>query len=135
MIQDYGHWTIKGGIPEDAIGFIYKVTNNKTNRKYIGKKLLKFKKTQKPLKGNKNKRRSLIDSKWREYTGSSTALNEDIKNIGKENFTFEILCWANCKSELNYAELREIITVDALHDPLYYNEFVGGKIRIRKPQP
>ena len=32
-------------LPKDCIGFVYLITNNKTNKKYIGKKLAKFSKT------------------------------------------------------------------------------------------
>ena len=70
-------------IPEGMIGFVYIITNTTNDRKYIGKKLAQFKKTKPPLKGRKNKRRSLVESDWRNYYGSSDELTEDVRNIGR----------------------------------------------------
>ena len=131
--MDYGHWTNTAGeIPEECIGFIYKIINTANNRKYIGKKLLKFKVTKKPLKGRVNKRRSTKESDWKTYTGSCNQLNEDIQKIGKDKFTFEILSWCKNKSDLSYEEIKQIILANALYDNDYYNEYVGGRVRIRK---
>jgi len=53
-------WTYKGKLvtelPEGCEAFVYLITNLTNGRKYIGKKLAKFKKTKPPLKGRKNKR-------------------------------------------------------------------------------
>jgi Putative endonuclease segE, GIY-YIG domain len=131
--MDYGHWTnAAGNRPEECIGFIYRICNTTNNRKYIGKKLLKFKTIKKPLKGRVNKRRGLCDSDWRTYTGSCNQLNEDIEKIGKDKFTFEILSWCKNKSDLSYEEMKQIIFANALFDKDYYNEYVGGRVRIRK---
>jgi len=59
-------------------------------------------------------------------------LNDDITKIGKENFKFEILSWCKSKSELSYEEMKQIIIANALYDNSYYNEYVGGRVRIRK---
>jgi hypothetical protein len=131
-MQDYGHWKVYGDMPKDVIGFIYKITNNINNRKYIGKKLLKFKTSKKPLKGRINKRRGTKESDWRTYTGSCNQLNEDISKIGKDQFSFEILSWCKSKSDLSYEEMKQIILANALYDKDYYNEYVGGRVRIRK---
>jgi hypothetical protein len=55
-------WTYKGEIVEDIgnyIGFVYMITNLRTERKYIGKKNFYFSKT-KQLKGKKKKERCRI---------------------------------------------------------------------------
>ena len=57
-------------IPEGVIGFVYLITNLTTGQKYIGKKLAQFKRTKPPLKGKKLKRRSVVESDWRDYWGS-----------------------------------------------------------------
>lgn len=132
MKYKYGHWDSTIELIDGAIGFVYRITNNTNSRKYIGKKLLKFATSRKPLKGRVNKRRGTRDSDWESYTGSCNQLNEDITKTGKENFTFEIICWCKSKSELSYNEIKEIILANALYDNGYYNEYVGGRIRIRK---
>ena len=53
-------------IPEGYIGFVYLITNLTTGQKYIGKKLAQFKRTKPPLKGKKLKRRSTVESDWRD---------------------------------------------------------------------
>jgi hypothetical protein len=131
--MNYGHWTnVIGEPPTECIGFIYEIHNLVNDRKYIGKKLLKFKTSKKPLKGRTNKRRGTKESDWKTYTGSCNQLNDDITKIGKENFKFEILSWCNSKSELSYEEMKQIIIANALYDNSYYNEYVGGRVRIRK---
>ena len=79
-------WTYQGKevveLPQDVVGFVYIITNTTNDRQYIGKKLAKFSRTKPPLKGKKNKRRTKVDSYWKDYYGSSDALNEDIGILG-----------------------------------------------------
>ena len=125
------NWTYKGKeiteLPEDCVGFVYIITNSTNNKKYIGKKLAKFKTTKPPLKGRKNKRRGTTESDWREYYGSSDSLNEDIEKIGKHKFTREILFYCRNKAELSYIEAREQFNHKVLESEDYYN----GHIRVR----
>ena len=55
-------WTYKGKpvkeLPEWCAGFVYEITNTHNGKKYIGKKLAKFKRSRRPLKGRVNKRRT-----------------------------------------------------------------------------
>jgi len=120
-------------LPEDCVGFVYLITNNISNRKYIGKKLAKFSKTTyKTIKlknGNKKKKkiRSKIDSDWQEYYGSSLELTVDIQKFGKENFTREILYFCKSKGECSYVEAREQFSRKVLESVDYYN----GHIQVR----
>ena len=114
-------------IPEGCVGFVYEITNNQTGRKYIGKKLVQFKRSRPPLKGRKNKRRYKVESDWREYYGSSDALTEDIEQLGQQNFSREILFWCRNKAELSYIEAREQFARKVLESDEYYN----GHIRVR----
>ena len=120
-------------LPEDCVGFVYLITNITSQRKYIGKKLAKFSKTtQKTVKlknGNKKKQkiRTKVDSDWRDYYGSSPELTKDVEQIGKENFTREILYYCNSKSECSYIEAREQFSRRVLESKDYYN----GHIQVR----
>jgi len=114
-------------LPEDCVGFVYLITNLTNNRKYIGKKLARFKTSKPPLKGRKNRRRGTKESDWREYYGSNDELNEDIKQLGTENFQREILYYCNSKAECSYIEAREQFRHKVLESQEYYN----GHIQVR----
>ena len=114
-------------LPEDCVGFVYLITNLTNGRKYIGKKLARFKTSKPPLKGRKNRRRGSKESDWREYYGSNDELNEDIKNLGTENFKREILFYCYSKAECSYIEAREQFSRQVLESTEYYN----GHIQVR----
>ena len=114
-------------LPEDCVGFVYLITNLTNNRKYIGKKLARFKTSKPPLKGRKNRRRGTKESDWREYYGSNDELNKDIEQLGTENFRREILYYCNSKAECSYIEAREQFRHKVLETPQYYN----GHIQVR----
>ena len=120
-------------LPEDCVGFVYCITNNTNDRKYIGKKLAKFSKTTYKtvkLKNGKKKRKKIrgkIDSDWRDYYGSNIELNRDVEQLGKENFRREILFYCTSKAECSYVEAREQFTRKVLESTEYYN----GHIQVR----
>ena len=114
-------------IPEKVVGFVYEITNIVSGRKYIGKKLAKFKRSRPPLKGRRNKRRYLVNSDWQDYYGSSDELTADVIKLGKENFKREILFYCYSKAELSYVEAREQFARKVLESNDYYN----GHIRVR----
>jgi hypothetical protein len=121
-------------LPEDCVGFVYQITNLISNRKYIGKKLAKFSKTQiktvKLKNGNKRKKkiRSKIDSDWRDYYGSSPELLKDIETLGKENFKREILFYCKSKAECSYIEAREQFSRRVLESSDYYNGIINCRV-------
>jgi hypothetical protein len=115
-------------IPEGYIGFVYLITNLKTGQKYIGKKLAQFKRTKPPLKGKKLKRRSTVESDWREYWGSSERLQADVAALGPENFTREILYLCKSKAEMSYLEAREQFERRVLETDDYYNGIINVRV-------
>jgi len=129
------HWIYKNEIvteiPDDVEGFIYIITNNVTGRKYIGRKYVKSTK-RKPLtakqkrEGKVRRTRVTTESNWRTYTGSNKNMNSDIKELGKDKFTFEIITYARTKAQINYLEMfMQFITHSIIKND-YYNDTIGS---------
>ena len=120
-------------LPEDCVGFVYLITNLTSGKMYIGKKLAKFQKTRYKMHTQKNgkkvrkKLREKIDSDWAEYYGSNDKLNEDVNNLGSDNFKREILFYCKSKAECSYIEAREQFARRVLETDDYYN----GQISVR----
>ena len=110
---------------EKYVAFVYIITNKVSGRKYIGKKLFKFKKVS-TSKGKK--KRSLIDSDWKDYWSSSEELKSDVKSLGEENFTREILHLCVNKGTASYLEAKEQFMNLVLEKP---NEWYNGIINCR----
>jgi hypothetical protein len=131
-------WTYRKRIieslPEDCVGFVYLITNKVSGRKYIGKKLAKFKKTTyktvtlKNGKKKKKKIRGTIDSDWQTYWSSSDDLKKDIASLGQDNFTREILFYCKSKAECTYKEAREQFKRKVLESDDYYNGQISCRI-------
>lgn len=125
-------WQFNGQVvselPETCVGFVYLITNLTNNKKYIGKKLAQFKKTKPPLKGKKRKRKTLVESDWRTYWGSSEHLNADVAQLGEENFTREILYYCESKGELSYLEAKEQFDRGVLETDEYYNGIINVRV-------
>jgi len=139
------HWLYKGknisDAPEGAFGFIYKITNLETNRYYIGRKYLsstrrKALTAKQKREGKKRRTKVTSDSNWRTYVGSNDILQKDIKDLGKDNFKFEILIFGESKGQVNYLEMKLQFMLDASIDPKYYNDCIGaGKfITMKDPE-
>ena len=126
-------WTYRGKTfepdetfdPKRVYGFVYCITNDINQRKYIGKKLFWSKKT-KMVK--KKKKRLLVESDWRDYCGSCESLRKDIVEHGVEKFSREILWMCVTKAHCTYMEMKEQIDRDVLLSDQYYNGYVGGRI-------
>jgi hypothetical protein len=125
-------WQYKGTlveeIPEGVLGFVYLITNLQTNQKYIGKKLAQFKKTRPPLKGKTRKRRTTVESDWRDYWGSSEHLQADVEQLGVDQFTREILYFCETKGEMSYLEAKEQFDRRVLETDEYYNGIINVRV-------
>jgi hypothetical protein len=126
------NWTYQGKqideLPEGCEAFVYLITNLTNNMKYVGKKLAKFKKTKPPLKGKKNKRRSTVESDWRDYWGSSDRLNADVELLGKDKFTREIIHICPSRGIASYLEAREQFERRVLETDDYYNGIINVRV-------
>lgn len=119
-------WLLNGAVfeepSENDYGFVYKITNNIDSKVYIGKKLFWFKKT-KTLKGKK--KRYLAPSDWKTYFGSSKAVQEDVKRLGEDMFTREIIRLCKNKGECSYYEAKFQFEHNVLYEPeRYYNDWI-----------
>ena len=125
-------WTYQGEtvteLPEECTGFVYLITNTTTGRKYIGKKLARFKRSRPPLKSKTRKRRYTVESDWRDYWGSNDELKADVEQLGTEQFTREILYYGKTKAECSYIEAREQFSRRVLETREYYNGIIQIKV-------
>jgi hypothetical protein len=113
--------------PGDYVGFVYQITNQITNRKYIGKKNFYFSKT-KQVKGKK--KRFKVESDWQDYYGSNKELAADVVELGKENFKREILKLCKSKGEFGYFEAKYQFDKNVLESDEYYNTWI--MVRVHK---
>jgi hypothetical protein len=113
-------------IPEGVLGFVYCITNKIDGRRYFGKKTFYFSKTR-TIKGKK--KRSKVESDWREYYGSSEELKNDVAKLGTQNFKRDILYYCKSKGMMSYLELREQVDHRVLEHPtLFYNRQIHCRI-------
>ena len=126
------NWTYEGKVveelPEDCEAFVYLITNLNNDKKYVGKKLAKFKTTKKPLKGRKNKRRGTKESDWKTYWGSSEKLAIDIEKHGEDKFTRQILYYCASRGVASYLEAKEQFDRKVLEVDDYYNGIINVRI-------
>ena len=137
-INDFGHWLINEDVqPFDYFGFVYRITNRKTGRSYIGKKQIIYNRRMK-VKGRKNRKHVKKESDWKEYTGSCNELNGDIEILGKEGFKFEILKFCSTKAELGYTETMYQFKEEVLDKKFedgsrkYYNSNIMNRWFVKK---
>jgi len=117
---------------EATVGFVYKITNLKTGKFYIGQKSLyhsrkkKISATEKRLTGTRKKFRIEIkESDWLLYHGSSKDLSEDISKLGNKYFKREILELCCSKKYLSYCELSWQVKLDVLKKESYNGNILG----------
>ena len=114
---------------EKYVGFVYEIYDTEAKMFYIGKKKFWSKVTKPPLKGQKRKRRSLKESDWQSYYGSSETVKELVENTGEWRFQRKILRLCKTLGEMSYYETKEQIDREVLFKPdEYYNAFIGCKI-------
>lgn len=131
-------------MPEGTYGFIYRVTHLPTKKKYIGKKVLFFKRNvklgKKETEQLKEERKSqgirgrvpgkkevVKESDWKTYYGSEEEIKKLVKTSKPEDWTREILEFVPTKKLLTYYEIKHIFINNALEDPDFANRNILGK--------
>ena len=95
----------------DLYGFVYRITNIQSGKKYIGRKY--FWSFRKPP-GKKRKVKQ--ESDWQKYYGSCPELKEDIKKYGKEIFSREILSLHETRGTCNFEETKQLFLNNVLSE-------------------
>lgn len=123
--------------PENCVGFVYKITNIKTGRFYIGKKSLysnvRKKLTKKELSeltgpGRKpTKKLVTSESNWTIYWGSNKGILQEIKEEGTDSFRKEILKFCSNRKQLTYWEVHYQCINEVLLTDKSYNDNVLAK--------
>ena len=111
----------------DYVGYVYIITNLTNGRKYLGKKNFYFSKTR-TVKGKK--KRSKIESDWRDYFGSNKELLEDVEKLGKDLFKREIVRLCKSKGEFGYWEAKLQFENNVLETNDWYNTWI--MVRVHK---
>lgn len=122
-------WLYQGNPFENVgeyYGFVYIITNKKTNRQYIGKK---FFWSTKRKQVNKKRKTYKVESDWKDYWSSSDELKQDVQTIGQEFFTREIIHLCPSKGTTNYLEAKEQFVRGVLENrDLWYNSWIQVKV-------
>jgi hypothetical protein len=109
-------------IPENALGFVYLIICLSNQKRYIGRKLLKFQR-------KKKRKRLLVNSDWASYWGSCEELKRDKELLGEENFRREILTFCYSKMQLNYLEAAYQFAYGVLLSDDWYNKLIAVRVR------
>jgi len=119
-------------LPEDCVAFCYLITNLTNDRKYVGKKLATRSKIRMV---NKKKKRTRVESDWRDYWGSNAELQEDVKRLGESNFRREILLFCQSRGQATYHEARLQFAFGVLTESGWYNSAIMCRIHKNHLKP
>jgi hypothetical protein len=131
-------------IPEDAVGFVYKIIHTPTGKYYIGKKSLesvrnvkigkreleriKAERKELKLRGSAPKKKKVRKiSDWETYYSSNEWINEEVKSGKGDEFSREILQFCNSIKSLSYYEVEWMFRYDVLRDENSLNGNISGK--------
>lgn len=123
--------------PSGCVGFVYRITNIKTGKFYIGRKSLlsttKKRLTQKELaelKGPGKKpvfKKIVKETNWKTYWGSNKTILGEIAKDGAEDFRKEIIKFCFNKKQLTYWEMHYQCIEGVLLSDRSYNDNILAK--------
>jgi hypothetical protein len=105
-------------LPE-CTDIVYWITYT-NGQNYLGKKAVRSIHTKPPLKGKKRKRRVAVTLPFVNYEGSHD-------KVGLEIESKEILYQCSTRKASTYLETALLFHYDAIFDPAFLNENIGGK--------
>ena len=114
-------------------GFVYLIRETDTGMKYIGKKFFWKPKILPVTKTRKRRKRTIVESDWKTYFGSSEVLKERVQESQNSEMIYrrEILKLCKTKGQCSYYEAKSQFVNDVLLREDYYNQFIGCKIHAR----
>ncbi len=131
-------------MPKGTFGFIYEILHVPTGKKYIGKKVLFFKRTKrlgkKELELLKEERKAkkipgktplkkqvISESDWKTYYGSDITIKKMIKEGKSSEFKRTILKFVPTKKLLTYYEAKELFIREVLERDNYFNDNIEAR--------
>ena len=131
------HYDSVDKFPPNCVGFVYKITNIRTGKFYIGRKSLFSNVKKKLTKAELNLqtgpgrkptlKRVISESNWLDYWGSNKTILQEIKDNGLADFRKEILKFCFNKKQLTYWELHYQCINEVLLTDKSYNDTILGK--------
>ena len=123
-------WTLDGQIVDtenikEHYGFVYRITNLTSNKKYIGKKFFYATKTKQV---KKKKKRYKAESDWKTYYGSHAEIKSLIKEGKQSEFLREILIFTANKKLHTYYENKFLFIKEVIEPHSnYINDNIEGR--------
>lgn len=122
-------------MPEDAVGFVYRITDP-DGKIYIGRKVLshsrkkKISKTEKKKTGTRRTYKTITkESDWALYYGSCTELTDKLHKEGPDGFYRDILEFSCSVKHLGYLEVYYQMKFRVLEKESYNGNVCGKWFR------
>jgi|TARA_R110000803_G_scaffold46198_8_gene97039 hypothetical protein len=109
-------------------GFVYEIEENDTGMKYIGKKYFWKPKILPVTKTRKRRKKTLVQSDWKDYFGSNKLLKENVSTKSVFNYNRKIIRLCETKGECSYYEALYQFQYSVILRDDYYNEYIQCRI-------